>query len=257
MLVSDQRPPSDDWLVRRIADLERQVRELQAGPRLAAATIGAGGLRIVNGGKLTVEGGGSIELLGGGKLTVEGGGSIDVLENGAPRVQIGLLGDGAYGVSTVDADGDMVKLHTLAFGMRGISDSGGIDNNDVSSTSYADVYSSGELFSMPVTVGPSKRFFATWSIAVSPVSYGGFSSITPYCSPYMVGPSGQTANWGDGVALSVSMPTNMSYFSGSKSMYFDESGGVNEAGVWNVRLRVKVNAGSAFFSYPSLDVMPF
>lgn len=55
MIPSDQRPPGDDWLVRRVTDLERQVRELQAGRRLEAATIGRGGLRVRQGGEIVME----------------------------------------------------------------------------------------------------------------------------------------------------------------------------------------------------------
>jgi hypothetical protein len=52
VILSDQRPPGEDWLIRRLADLERQVRELQAGRRLEPVT-GAGGL-AVEGGQLVV-----------------------------------------------------------------------------------------------------------------------------------------------------------------------------------------------------------
>lgn len=54
MISSDQRPPGEDWLTRRIVDLERQVRELQAGRRLEAATIGAGGLTVKDGGQIVL-----------------------------------------------------------------------------------------------------------------------------------------------------------------------------------------------------------
>lgn len=49
MIPSDQAPPNVDWLVRRVTDLERQVRELQAGRRLEAATIGSGGITVKGG----------------------------------------------------------------------------------------------------------------------------------------------------------------------------------------------------------------
>jgi hypothetical protein len=50
-LVTDMVPPGADWLVRRVTDLERQVREPQAGRRLQAATLDAsrGALRVVDG----------------------------------------------------------------------------------------------------------------------------------------------------------------------------------------------------------------
>lgn len=56
MIPSDQRPPGEDWLVRRIVDLEREVRELKAGRRLEAASIGAGGV-TVNGGAIDIKDG--------------------------------------------------------------------------------------------------------------------------------------------------------------------------------------------------------
>ncbi|MFI6329851.1 hypothetical protein ACIBBG_16310 [Micromonospora chersina] len=59
MIPSDQRPPGEDWLVRRLVDLERQVRELQAGRRLEAATVGGGGLTI-KGGTVTIRDDGAL-----------------------------------------------------------------------------------------------------------------------------------------------------------------------------------------------------
>lgn len=55
MIPSDQIPPGPDWIMRRLADLERQVRELTAGRRLEASSISAGGV--------TVDGGGTIRVL--------------------------------------------------------------------------------------------------------------------------------------------------------------------------------------------------
>lgn len=55
MLPSDQVPPGQDMLLRRLDDLERRVRELQASRGLEAATIGAGGLLIKDGGQVQVE----------------------------------------------------------------------------------------------------------------------------------------------------------------------------------------------------------
>ncbi|MFG3709222.1 hypothetical protein ACGF7U_31450 [Micromonospora sp. NPDC047670] len=63
MIPSDQRPPGNDWLVRRITDLERQVRELQAGRRLEKATIGSGGLTVAGTGGVTVKDDGKVTVL--------------------------------------------------------------------------------------------------------------------------------------------------------------------------------------------------
>jgi hypothetical protein len=102
MIPSDQAPPGQDWLVRRITDLERQVRELAAGRSLEAATIRGGSLRVVD-------------------------------NTGALQVQVGLLPDGTYGLAATNADGETVDLATLAFGMES-DDRGGFV--DISSTTY-------------------------------------------------------------------------------------------------------------------------
>lgn len=86
-IVSDQVPPGQDHLIRRIVDLERQVREIAAGRRLESATIGAGGIRVV-----------------------------DAL--GQPRIRIGQLGNGEFGLEAINADGEAVDLAALAFGQR-------------------------------------------------------------------------------------------------------------------------------------------
>ncbi|MFG2826122.1 hypothetical protein ACGFWI_01345 [Streptomyces sp. NPDC048434] len=49
--AGDQLPPDMQAMARRVATLEREVRELRAARRLEQATIGAGGVRIVNGGR--------------------------------------------------------------------------------------------------------------------------------------------------------------------------------------------------------------
>lgn len=73
MISSDQRPPGEDWLVRRLVDLERQVRELQAGRRLEAATIGAGGLTVKDGGQVVVQDTDGKRLIWLGKVPFSGG----------------------------------------------------------------------------------------------------------------------------------------------------------------------------------------
>jgi hypothetical protein len=93
-VISDQAPPGPDYLLRKIADLERQVRELASARRLEAATIGAGGLTIA-------------------------GGAIRILDDtGTLVVQAGLLPDGTYGLAAVNPAGALVALSTLAFGIQ-------------------------------------------------------------------------------------------------------------------------------------------
>lgn len=54
-------------LAHRIAELERQVTELQTSRPLEAASIGSGGLRLV-GGDITVDEGGNVLVIGGGRI---------------------------------------------------------------------------------------------------------------------------------------------------------------------------------------------
>lgn len=90
-VISDQAPPGQDYLLRRLRDLERQVRELQAGRRLEAATIRGGSLKVLD-------------------------------DQGQLQIQLGLLPDGTYGLAAVDADGKLVTLAGLAFGLRADTD---------------------------------------------------------------------------------------------------------------------------------------
>lgn len=48
---ADQLPPDPQALARKVAQLEREVRELRAARRLEQATVGSGGVRIINGGR--------------------------------------------------------------------------------------------------------------------------------------------------------------------------------------------------------------
>lgn len=61
-------PGGDDYIVRKLRDLERQIVELRTARSLESATIGKGGI--------TVKGGGSIKIAGGGDLTIDGGDMI-------------------------------------------------------------------------------------------------------------------------------------------------------------------------------------
>jgi hypothetical protein len=52
---ADQLPPDLATLARKVQALEREVRELRAARRLEAAAVGAGGLKVVNGGRLAMD----------------------------------------------------------------------------------------------------------------------------------------------------------------------------------------------------------
>lgn len=106
MISSDQRPPGQDWLVRRVTDLERQVRELQAGRRLEAATIGAGGLTIR---------GGIVAIKDNGRLTADYANGATALDLGAHTL---INGAPAHGMLIRRPGGE------LAFWTYGL-DSGG------------------------------------------------------------------------------------------------------------------------------------
>lgn len=51
----DQLPTDPQSMARRLAALEREVSELRAARRLEQATVGAGGVRIINGGRLAMD----------------------------------------------------------------------------------------------------------------------------------------------------------------------------------------------------------
>jgi hypothetical protein len=63
--AGDEFPAGEDYIVRRIKDLERRVSENASARSLAASQIGSGGLLISGGGSLTISGGGSLNVAGG------------------------------------------------------------------------------------------------------------------------------------------------------------------------------------------------
>jgi hypothetical protein len=60
----DAFPPGEDWIVRQIADLQRQINANASARSLESSSIGAGGLTVNNGGSITITGGGSISVNG-------------------------------------------------------------------------------------------------------------------------------------------------------------------------------------------------
>lgn len=103
MAIGDAALSKGD-LMRRLHRLERHVQELQAGRRLAAATVGEGGIRITDGGNLDIEGGALRVFDASGNLVATVGRFPDSTERG---------------IAAVDpVTGALVALSTLAFGMR-------------------------------------------------------------------------------------------------------------------------------------------
>lgn len=52
--IGDAVPAGEDWLVRKVQDLERKVEEMAAASTLNAATVDQGGIQVTNGGTVTV-----------------------------------------------------------------------------------------------------------------------------------------------------------------------------------------------------------
>ena len=67
--AGDQLPADPQTLARRLAQLEREVRELRAARRLEQATVGAGGVRIVNGGRLAMDTVSGVRMVDVGSIT--------------------------------------------------------------------------------------------------------------------------------------------------------------------------------------------
>lgn len=143
MIISDQAPPGQDHLLRRIAELEQKVRELAAARSLEAATIKGGSLRVVD-------------------------------NTGELKVQVGLLPDGSYGLAAVNPDGELVALSTLAFGIKS-ADVGDIETT--TSQNYTDLPTAGPVVS-GVQIGSSGRCLVILSAQIWGGNSSGFPSST-------------------------------------------------------------------------------
>ncbi|MEV6124370.1 hypothetical protein AB0M23_28335 [Streptomyces sp. NPDC052077] len=66
---ADQIPPDPTSLARRVATLERELRELRAARRLEKASVGKGGLRIVDGGRLAMDTPQGVRMVDIGQIT--------------------------------------------------------------------------------------------------------------------------------------------------------------------------------------------
>jgi hypothetical protein len=134
-IISDAaRNPGD--VMHRLAELERQITELQTARRLEAASIGRGGLRIHGGGGLTVEGGGNVQVAGGGNVIIRDDGNLHVQ----------------------DATGALVALSTLAFGVRAAANI--VNGSTTTEDAWVDLDFAGSPDPgpvVPVVVGTSGR----------------------------------------------------------------------------------------------------
>jgi hypothetical protein len=88
-------------LSKRLAAIERAIRELAAARRLESSSIGAGGVHITDGGSVIVEGGGVIRATSpdGGQVTLENGRLKTLATDGPEEVQGQVF---AALISTVD-----------------------------------------------------------------------------------------------------------------------------------------------------------
>ena len=119
--AGDAFPAGEDYLVRRIKDVERRVSENASARSLAASQIGSGGLLINGGGSLTISGGGSLNVAGGALnsagaisagttitagTTIAAGGAI----TGA---SVAVTGAGTFGTDVTAAAGSVTGLNVL------------------------------------------------------------------------------------------------------------------------------------------------
>lgn len=85
-VISDPAVPKGD-LIRRVTELEQQVKQLLTARRLEAASIGRGGLRLHSGGSLLVDDGGDIRVAGGRLEAVDGDGDgVFVVDSTEPSI---------------------------------------------------------------------------------------------------------------------------------------------------------------------------
>jgi hypothetical protein len=77
MLPADQVPPGPDYLLRRLAELERRLREMEGERRLPASQVGAGGITVAGGGQLLVKHANGATLLQAGPGVDAGGNPVE------------------------------------------------------------------------------------------------------------------------------------------------------------------------------------
>jgi hypothetical protein len=108
-------------VMRRLNELEKQVREFTSGRRMENATIGAGGIRVKGSGGVTLQQGGGLTVEDGGDIVIRGG-ALNVYDDTDTLIAaIGLLPNGARGIAALDpSTGSLVEMSTMAFGTRSV-----------------------------------------------------------------------------------------------------------------------------------------
>lgn len=84
-LLSDITDDPGD-ILKQVRDIRREIAELQTVRKLVAATIGSGGLRVVDLGELRIEDSGNLWVVGGGNIVVDNGGGILLRNEGSLEV---------------------------------------------------------------------------------------------------------------------------------------------------------------------------
>jgi len=218
-------------VIRRLRELERQMRELTAGRRLEAATIGAGGV-VIRGGSLR---------------------TLDSLDR--PVAQVGVLPDGTHGVASIDpTTGQLVSLATLAFGVRAGREGGA---TTVTSTSYAPP---ADALGPDVTVrvGSSTRMLVWVSARLTITDDGGFPTATAYMGFQVDGPGGFSATPGDAAAATWTGAEASGAVSTVATLL--GPGGpleLPEAGNYTLSARYRVNGGEASVQNRVLIALPY
>lgn len=123
MIISDQAF-SQGNIMRRLAELESRVREMEAGRRASAAAIKDGALVVLDSG-------------------------------GAEQIRLGKLADGSYGLEAVDALAGRVKLSALAFGATADADSGFGTKTGLAPFDFGDLSGAAVGPSVSVAIGSS------------------------------------------------------------------------------------------------------
>lgn len=162
-------------VMRRIAALEAQVREMQAGRRLEAATIGQGGITLKGGSVKVVDNADNLLIQLG--LTGDGRRRLQVNDDtGAPKIRAGELDSGGYGLEAVDPNGKTVKLADLVFGFA-IGEA--LSQQSTASTNWTDLTGNP---SVTINVGSTGKVLVLFSAQIgwligAPGSVGGYAGV--------------------------------------------------------------------------------
>ena len=244
-LPAGQLPPGGDWIARELKAIRRELEQLRASRRLESAQIGAGGLTVTDGGGITIGDGGTIDLVDGTVRVLNGSGQV--------VAQLGLLPGGGYGVAAVNpANGQLVSLSTLAFGLRSVTANGiGTRNN----TGYGALSGLAGPVVPDVPIGPSGRALVILTAQVTVTDNTGRSGFMS------VAVSGATTiNPNDGWAHKVDIGGT----TGGQNMSPDNSrlhlfdGVLNEGlNTFTARYRTITATGNVTWSGPNITVLPY